>query len=282
MGVVVCACGAGRCPLRGALSAARGVVRCAGLVWCGAGLAGGGVPGLLRFTSGHPTTRQPVPSREWVERGGLGLVLVGCCGFVGGFTCMGVPRGFTCVSVSRVVASTDPPGLGPAPTRLLTHPQREGAGRRGWCAGRKAQQSCTPPPQARHRHPTAPRSGQRPRRRRNGETPHGGKADNVGRSPAQRTTRRRRNGENPHGGNADNARAARRKRQPPRRDSRQRTTKPAAGDNVGGINPPSARSRRWTGGCGPQAPRSGRRGGPGVRFASVRGCGRSSRRCGRR
>ncbi|GAA2587615.1 hypothetical protein Stube_57230 [Streptomyces tubercidicus] len=54
--------------------------------------------------------------------------------------------------------------------------QREGTGRSGWGAGRKAKQSGTPPAEVRHRTPTAPRSGTARRRR------HGGTAEDAGRT----------------------------------------------------------------------------------------------------
>ncbi|GFE16635.1 hypothetical protein Sgleb_46820 [Streptomyces glebosus] len=93
------------------------------------------------------------------------------------------------------------------PHRPFPTPQREGTGRSGWVSGRQAKQSGHPPAEARHRTPTAPRSGHRPaagatagnpqtsaeaKRRRNG-----GEPANVGRGRAQR------NGGEPRGDKAD-------------------------------------------------------------------------------
>ncbi|GFE17997.1 hypothetical protein Sgleb_60440 [Streptomyces glebosus] len=82
----------------------------------------------------------------------------------------GVRRQFHCDQSDAPDQSEQPP-----PTVFPPIP-REVTGRRGRGVGRKAQQSHTPAPPARHRTPTAPRSGPRPAAGATANNHHGGKA----------------------------------------------------------------------------------------------------------
>ncbi|BCK70481.1 hypothetical protein Srufu_044340 [Streptomyces libani subsp. rufus] len=67
-----------------------------------------------------------------------------------------------------------------SPTNVFPIPQREGTGRSGWgFPDVKRSSPETPTRAGPSPHPTAPRSGPA-RRRRNGEVPDGGTAENVG------------------------------------------------------------------------------------------------------
>ncbi|BDH11753.1 hypothetical protein HOK021_29320 [Streptomyces hygroscopicus] len=75
------------------------------------------------------------------------------------------------------------------PHRPSLTPQREGTGRSGWVSGRKAKQSGHPPAEARHRTPTAPRSGPARRQAQRRQTTTAGKPKMWGAKPsaAERT-----------------------------------------------------------------------------------------------
>ncbi len=159
--------------------ACGGPIRCAGLSAAVTGLRGRHAR-LLRFTSGIP----PPPTRP--------LPLSGWNSLVGGWPLWSTDGHHPVAEATRSSYGHHPtqwPELthraDVAPT-VFTHPQREGTGRRGGCARRKAKQSGMPAPQARHRTPTAPRSGpdnsarpaqrHRPRRKAQNSNPRGGKS----------------------------------------------------------------------------------------------------------
>ncbi len=147
--------------------------------------SGGGVFGLLRFTSENPAPSGPPPPVGWApppgggERRGGG---VGCCLYPC-FRRRGEQESGWCLYLFSY--------RGGVPSTC-----GRGRCRRGGCFGRKAKQSETPTPEAPNPAPTTQRG-----------------------TPPQQPFRRRRKPH--HGGEADDVRDLR--HQPPRRGSRQRT-----------------------------------------------------------